>query len=194
MLKDSPELKYPKQAKKQHVEGDVSFIAVVQKDGTLGDIADLSGPEILVDATRAAIAKWKFDPATRNGEPIAAKFQYLFTYKDGNVGIRQTPIDPAHYTPPLRVRVSQGVLEGLVIKIVPPHYPADANGAEGTAVVGVLVGKDGRVQQVKPISGNAALVAAAKEAVEQWQYRPYTLNGVPVEVESTVTINFRHGH
>ena len=95
-------------------------------------------------------------------------------------------------TPPMRVRVSQGVNQGMVISKVPPSYPPDAKAAriQGSVVIGVIIGKDGNVQSERLISGHPLLAPAAIDAVKQWKYRPYLLNGQAVEVDTQVTVNF----
>ncbi|MGH9515679.1 MAG: energy transducer TonB [Terriglobales bacterium] len=93
---------------------------------------------------------------------------------------------------PMRVRVSQGVNQGMVISKVPPIYPVDAKAAriQGSVVIGVIIGRDGNVQSERLISGHPLLAPAAMDAVKQWKYRPYVLNGRAVEVDTQVTINF----
>lgn len=92
----------------------------------------------------------------------------------------------------MRVRVSQGVTQGMVISKVQPSYPPDAKAAriQGSVVIGIVIGKDGNVQSERLISGHPLLAPAAMDAVKQWTYRPYVLNGDPVEVDTQVTINF----
>jgi TonB family protein len=93
---------------------------------------------------------------------------------------------------PMRVRVSQGVNQGMVISKVPPIYPPDAKAAriQGSVVIGVIIGRDGNVQSERLISGHPLLAPAAMDAVKQWKYRPYLLNGNAVEVDTQVTVNF----
>ncbi|HZR29165.1 MAG TPA: energy transducer TonB [Terriglobales bacterium] len=91
-----------------------------------------------------------------------------------------------------RVRVSGGVVEGNLIKKVTPLYPPLAKTAriQGTVVLHAIISKQGNVENLNVISGHPMLVQTALDAVKQWKYRPYILNGEPVEVETTVTVNF----
>jgi periplasmic protein TonB len=91
-----------------------------------------------------------------------------------------------------RVRVSQGVIQGLLIYRVEPPYPPLAKQAriQGTVVLTALIDKGGNVQHLQVVSGHPLLAPAAIEAVKQWRYKPFLLNGQPVEVETTVTVNF----
>ncbi len=98
---------------------------------------------------------------------------------------------------PERVRVSQGVSTGLLIKKVPPDYPADAREAriQGQVVLQALVDKNGDVEKLTLVSGHPLLAPAAIEAVKQWKYKPYLLNGQPVAMETWVTVSFQlSGH
>jgi periplasmic protein TonB len=92
-----------------------------------------------------------------------------------------------------RVRVSQGVIKGLLIYRVEPAYPPLAKQAriQGVVVMTALIDKGGNVQNLQVVSGHPLLAPAAIEAVKQWRYKPFLLNGQPVEVETTVTVNFR---
>ena len=91
-----------------------------------------------------------------------------------------------------KVRVSPGVAQGLLIREVKPEYPSLARQAriQGSVILQALIGKDGSVQNLRVISGHPMLVQAAMEAVKQWRYKPYYLNGEPVEVETQVNVNF----
>lgn len=90
------------------------------------------------------------------------------------------------------VRISGGVMAGQVMNKVDPVYPQEARDKHisGTVVLSVRIGKDGTVQDIQPISGPAVFREPAMDAVKQWTYKPYLLNGQPTEVQTTVTVNF----
>jgi len=94
--------------------------------------------------------------------------------------------------PKKAVRISGGVMAGQLVTKVPPAYPADAKaaGVSGMVVLHVIVGKDGTVENLQVISGPEMLQKSAMDAVTQWTYKPYLLNGEPVQVDTTVTVNF----
>ena len=94
--------------------------------------------------------------------------------------------------PVKRIRVASGVAEANLIHDVPPQYPPEAGREriEGTVVLLAVIGTDGCVQDVQVVSGLPILAQAAIEAVKQWRYKPYLSNGVPVEIDSRITINF----
>jgi protein TonB len=93
---------------------------------------------------------------------------------------------------PQRVRVSQGVSQGLLIRKVTPTYPPLARQAriQGQVLLQAEISKEGTIQNLQLISGHPMLAPAAIEAVKQWRYKPYLLNGEPVAVETQVVVNF----
>jgi|HubBroStandDraft_6_1064221.scaffolds.fasta_scaffold64025_3 protein TonB len=93
---------------------------------------------------------------------------------------------------PKRIRVPDRIAESNLVYDVAPKYPPEAGRAriEGMVVLLAVIGKDGTVEDVRVKSGLPVLAQAAIEAVKQWRYRPYFLNGEPVEVDSQITINF----
>ena len=93
---------------------------------------------------------------------------------------------------PKRIRVPAPTAEAHLVHDVAPQYPPEAGREriEGTVVLLAVIGKDGTVQDVRVQSGLSVLAQAAIEAVKQWRYRPYLLNGEPVDVDSQITINF----
>jgi periplasmic protein TonB len=95
-------------------------------------------------------------------------------------------------TPVKRIRVASRVVEANLIHDVPPQYPPEAGRArlEGAVVLMALIGPDGSVKDVRVESGLPILAQAAIDAVKQWRYKPYLIDGEPVEVDSRITINF----
>lgn len=106
--------------------------------------------------------------------------------------IGSTPVAVPKVATPQRVRVSSGVSAGLLIKKVQPLYPPLARQAriQGTVILHAEISKEGTIQNLQLISGHAMLAPAAIEAVKQWRYKPYLLNGEPVAVETEVQVNF----
>jgi len=106
--------------------------------------------------------------------------------------ISSTPVAVPKVATPTRVRVSQGVTQGLLIRKVQPNYPPLARQAriQGQVLLAAEISKDGTIENLHLISGHPMLAPAAIEAVKQWKYKPYILNGEPVEVETQITVNF----
>jgi TonB family protein len=94
--------------------------------------------------------------------------------------------------PPQRIRVSSAVAMGLLIKKVNAQYPPGAlqSRVQGQVALQAEIDKNGDVVSLALISGDPLLAPAALEAVKQWKYKPYLLNGQPVTVETTVIVNF----
>jgi protein TonB len=106
--------------------------------------------------------------------------------------ISSTPVAVPKAATPQRVRVSQGVTQGLLIKKIQPAYPPLARQAriQGSVLLQAQISKEGTIEHLTLISGHPMLAPAAIEAVKQWRYKPYILNGEPVEVDTQITVNF----
>ena len=106
--------------------------------------------------------------------------------------ISSTPVAVPKVAAPQRVRVSQGVTQGLLVHRVQPSFPPLARQAriQGSVVLQAVISKDGSIQNLRLVSGHPMLAPAAIDAVKQWRYKPYILNGEPVEVETQITVNF----
>ncbi|WP_254064493.1 TonB family protein [Granulicella sp. S156] len=91
-----------------------------------------------------------------------------------------------------RVRISAGVMAVNILNKVAPVYPQEARdaGISGTVVLHAIIGKDGSIQALQLVSGPKELAPAAYDAVKQWTYKPYLLNGEPTEVDTTIMVNF----
>ncbi|HZP16854.1 MAG TPA: energy transducer TonB [Terriglobales bacterium] len=94
--------------------------------------------------------------------------------------------------PPPRVARPSVMMQGSLIHRVEPRYPAIAvqTRTEGSVIIKAVISREGRIEQAEVMSGPALLAMAAMDAVRQWRYRPYVLNGEPVEVETEITVNF----
>jgi protein TonB len=91
------------------------------------------------------------------------------------------------------LKVSQGVTQGLLTKRVQPIYPAQAMQMHIQGAVQMLatISKEGKITSVKVLSGDPILSRAAADAVSQWRYKPYYLNGEPVEIQTQIVVNFK---
>jgi periplasmic protein TonB len=112
----------------------------------------------------------------------------------GAMGGPPVPPPPAEPPPPPPriVRVGQGVREPIRIGGAPPPYPVFAREArvQGTVVLEAVINERGRIERVRVLKSQPLLDAAAIAAVQEWRYTPTLLNGVPVSVLMTITINF----
>jgi TonB family protein len=91
--------------------------------------------------------------------------------------------------------VSSGVMAANLISSPEPDYPMIARLAhiQGQVILQAVIAKDGAVSTTRVLRGNRLLRGAAEEAVRQWLYRPYRLNGRPIDVATIVTVDFHNG-
>jgi periplasmic protein TonB len=116
-------------------------------------------------------------------------------------GVWRSLGDPVSHPAPLPVPAPgptvrpfrrSNLLEGNLLRPVQPVYPPLARSArvQGPVVLSAIISKAGTIENLRVLSGHPLLVAAAIKAVSQWRYRPYILNGQPVEVETQIMVNF----
>jgi TonB family protein len=100
--------------------------------------------------------------------------------------------EAAQASSPKRMRVSSGVTAGLLIKRVEPKYPPYAKAAhiQGTVLLHAIIDKEGNVVDLEVVSGPIELVPPTVNAVRLWKYRPYLLKGEPIELDTTVQVNY----
>jgi len=177
---------YPDEAREKQLQGQVMVKVLVSETGDVDSVEVLSGDPILAKAAVAAATKWKFKPFIKNGKPVQvfAKVPFDFAFS-GNVS--DSPQVPK------RVRVSSGVSSGLLIHKVNPVYPDEARRAriQGTIILQAQISTEGKIVNLSLISGPPELAPAAIGAVQQWRYRPYLLQGEPVEVDTQIQVNFQ---
>ena len=110
--------------------------------------------------------------------------------------------DPNGFVPPPRqVRGPEKLVlsrldPGMIVHRVEPAYPQQAKliRVQGEVILHAVIAKDGGVESLRVVSGHPMLVGAALDAVRQWRFRPYYLNGSPIEVEAQVTVRFVLGN
>lgn len=126
--------------------------------------------------------------------PISAATMAIGSPFGGDLGaFTRRAIGPSvRPEPPVKARVSQGIMDGFLVDKVIPQYPPIAHeaGVQGTVVLQASISKTGTIENLRVVSGPEMLRRAAVDAVSQWRYRPYLLNGQPVEVETTVNVQF----
>ncbi len=111
----------------------------------------------------------------------------------GNDIVPEAPPPPVRPAPPRdRKPVSATVLLSKLVRRVEPVYPEMAirAGIQGVVIIQVAVDESGRVADVRVVSGNPILAAAARTAVEQWVYSPTSVDGRPISIIGTVSVNF----
>ena len=107
--------------------------------------------------------------------------------------LESTSVDNTATTSEPRLKVPGSVMEQRVVHKVDPVYPeaAEKSKLQGLVVLAAIVGSDGTVKNLHPISGPDVLANAAMDSVRWWRFLPYQINGQPVTVETTVEVEFR---
>ena len=107
--------------------------------------------------------------------------------RDSSSNVAPPATQESHRRPPVSV-----IMTGYLIHRVEPIYPALAKIArvQGPVLLSAVISRQGTIENLQVLSGHPMLARAAMDAVQQWRYRPYVLNGEPVEVETQVTVNF----
>ncbi len=170
------------------------FVLVELRTDTEGNVADVrvkSGKPELAASAVAAFRQFKFKPYLVDGKPMECFIPATAGFHGRAAGpiLNFRPVE----TVPIKLRVSQGVLDADKIHDEPPKYPPMARIAhiQGDVVLLVTLSAKGDVAELKVISGYPLLIQAAIDAVHQWKYKPHLLNGKPVEVETVITVKFR---
>jgi len=186
---------YPQMARYKGIQGRVVMDAMVAPDGKVRDVQPVEGNQMLADAFKSALKKWRFEPQLRDGRAIAFITRVAMTFANDRPMAKQEAGASAPGSNPKVVRVAPGVASGNLITKAAPIYPQDAhnNHVEGTVVMHARIGKDGAIHDLKLISGPPELTEAAMDAVQLWRYKPYTLNGQPVEVDTSISVSFHLG-
>jgi TonB family protein len=118
----------------------------------------------------------------------------LLVTQNGKVIFRLPPSEqPSGLESRPTAEKSKNVSATRLIHRVEPKYPPDARAQhiEGAVVLDVQIGEEGKVQDIAIVEGNSELAEAAVEAVRQWKYRPYSVNGHPVEMQARITVRFK---
>ncbi|HEY2393225.1 MAG TPA: TonB family protein [Candidatus Angelobacter sp.] len=107
-------------------------------------------------------------------------------------GIIGSAAPPPKVATPQKLRISTGVAEGLKIHDVTPSYPQMARIAhiQGDVLLQATISKSGVIENLRAVQGHPILIQSAMDAVKQWKYKPYILNGEAVEVETTIRVQF----
>ena len=129
--------------------------------------------------------------STPSGNP-ATDLVSPYTLPSG-VPSRSSSSSSGRSLPSTRVQVSSGVMAGNLVTSHPPRYPGGVAGlfhTEGKVTMQAVISKSGRVENLHVLSGHYLLRNAARNAVQTWRYRPYYVNGNPVEVATIVSVEF----
>jgi TonB family protein len=125
--------------------------------------------------------------ATDNRQPAAASV--LGTIADEG-SLVSDENDRSRNTIPLRIAVPASVMKENLVRMVPPTSPPNTDGVSESVLVQAIIGRDGNVRSVRVLDGDPQFAKAATQAVMQWRYKPYRVNGQPADVDTQITVNF----
>ena len=188
---------YSQAAEDKKLQGRVVLSILFDETGTKEKVEVVSGDPILAECATAATDKWKIAPFIRNGKAVKVKTPYTFefVYDTASASFKSGPANTADSMPNSVQRIILGEAAKRsqhIIKKVQPSYPQEAKNLsiQGQAKLIAVIGKDGAVHELYPLSGPPVLLRAAWDAVRQWKYKPYEFDGKAVEVEVPITVNF----
>jgi TonB family protein len=181
--------------------GLLSMYISVDRQGHVREAYPLNSDNArLEDAARDQLLKWKLKSMSVKNVPVQAEAGLTFRFETTLAANAVQPAAPAvsetpasGATPSPTVRVSSAVLTGFLIYNPAPAYPPEAkqNHIQGDVVLALMVDKAGATKDIRMLtSPDQALTDSAIAAVSHWRYRPYQLNGSPVDVQSTVVVRF----
>jgi len=157
-------------------------------------LSDQATAELLAGLPVHEGDEWNADTAQKATQAAQAFDEHVTIRQQS---LTQTPggatqLDLVISRTPGIIKVSGNVQSAMIATKVPPDYSAAAKaaGIQGAVHLSAIVGTDGMVQQLDVLDGPAELIQAATDAVKQWVYKPTLLNGDPVQVQTTITINF----
>jgi protein TonB len=191
---------------------EVRLRVVVDSDGKVAQMRFESGSVKFFPTAMKIVGGFHYASTLSGGKPVAVETIVDLKFAKGSprpAGVAgmagMTGLSPSaegaptvFVTPPpgnAPVRISGGILAGMILEKTAPVYPAVARAAHvsGAVVLHAIIAKDGTVKELQVISGPDMLNSAAVDAVKTWRYRPYLLNGNPTEVDTTITVNFNFG-
>lgn len=217
-LKHGAAPEYPAAAVQNHIAGLASVKVLVDETGKVQQVLENCDgcSSVLQDASIKAVEKWEYQPTLLDGKPVSVTSTILFRFsldKEPSVEVLSKLKDPLPMPPsrklsegsiihadgpaprmaPNKLRISSGVAESNLVHKIDPEYPQAARIAhiQGDVVLQCIIDREGDISDIRVVSGHPVLIQPSLDAVKQWKYKPYTLNGQPVEVETTIIVHFR---
>ena len=192
---------YPITAQSDLRQGSVVVRVKISEAGAVSEATPVAGDKIFRQAATDAVKKWKFEPYIKGGKAVSVQTEipidFIVSSQIMQLPHASSPAPKVESTneaasAPTRVRVAQGVMEGMIVRKVAPIYPIQAkrNHVTGTVLIQAVIRKDGLLGDLTVVSGPGELAQSAMDAVSLWRYRPYSLNGEPVEVMTTIQVNY----
>lgn len=167
---------HPASAAQSNLTG-IRLLSPAEIPQSINMLTETVPPPPMVDPSAIGVSHGTGDPGAQGAVPGGIL---------GSDQILPPPPPPAPHPRPSHM------MEGNLVVRVQPDYPAQARQIriQGKVVLRAVISREGTIENLQVVSGQPMLVRAAVDAVRQWRYRPYVLNGEPVEVETEVTVNF----
>lgn len=194
--------KYPKEARKAKLEGEVEVRATVEPSGDVNGVLIISGNPKLAAEAADAVRTWKFGPYSQSGKPVWVVQNIRFSFAHGKKEAELEPLPPATLADVVTqtsasagvFRVGGGVSAPKVIFSPDPEYSEEAREEkyQGSCVLGMIVTPEGKPRDIHIVRTlGKGLDEKAIEAVRQWKFEPAMRDGKPVAVLINVVVTFR---
>jgi TonB family protein len=189
-------LRYPEEARRNGVQGQVVLHVEISEAGDVEHIDVLSGNPLLVPLTVESVKKWKYKPFLRGGKPVKVStrvpLDFAFARNVQEMMLESNTFSGTAGSASAPISLAAALMTGRLVHKVAPVYPAwaRANHIAGTVVLRAWISMAGRIKNLIPVSGPRELIEPSIGAVQQWRYRPYVVNGKPVEVTTDIQVNY----
>jgi TonB family protein len=189
-------LRYPEQARRNGIQGQVVLHVEISEAGNVEHIDVLSGNPLLVPSTVESVKKWKYKPFLRGGNPIKVStrvpLDFAFARNVQEIMLDSGTSSASAASASTPITLAAGLMTGRLVHRVVPVYPtwARADHIAGTVVLRAWISMAGRIKNLIPVSGPRELIEPSIGAVQQWRYRPYLVDGKPVEVTTEIQVNY----
>ena len=165
-----------------------AVVPVAQPAANVPQILKSSGPAEVPSKPSPAVVKNPQPQYTAPGNIPSSLRSQMAPNSPDPVGPKMPGPGPASIEP---VAVQEYAVRALIAQQTPIPYPASAKGQSGTVVVQVLIARDGSVKDAKFLQGSFVFAETATNAVREWKFKPYILNGRPVSVQTLLTLTFK---
>lgn len=177
---------YPEEAKKAKVEGIIILEARTDINGRVTEVKVLEGKDpLLKEAAKEAVMQWVYEPMVVDGEPKEVVFTTTITFE---LDEEMKKAEAGGVT-----RLKEGDMRPKLIKRVPPLYPEELRkeGIQGTVILEARIDENGIPVDIEVLKSDSSLLnKPAIEAVKEWRYEPFVVDGKPRPVIFTVTVTF----
>ncbi len=181
---------YPAAALAGRIQGAVPVSVVISPDGNVTHAEAAEGDPLLQAAAVVAAKQWKFK-AGRGSQDVSVKcwaeVNFDFESQTGDSPVLGTLVHAEEF--PRSMRVSEAVMRARALRTIEPVYPRKTIEAklQGTVVLDLSVGPDGKVRDVRLLSGPPELAEPMVKAVRQWEFQPYQFLSEDIDVETRLT-------